>query len=126
MVFRRLEHNPDGTEFNIKFIAQGCFECEIRGNFRHYVESPAMSEWEVDHTKAFGTVNGLSHYPVDEILSLLGNGDMDIGSEVLDDMLTPAIEEDYESWLEWMQNEARNADEEEYRNNRFFQKVTGF
>lgn len=122
ITLRILDRDEDGTRFVAKFQAQGSFDCEIIGFFHHSFDIPNASSWDVDHLNNFGKVNGIEHYPVAEILSLLGNGCMDIGTEVLDDMLAPLLDDDYFKWAEWFENDARIAAEEEKANIRFYER----
>lgn len=122
---RILDRDEKGSTFSAKFNAQGCFDCEVKGYFRHSYDLPAASSWDGDFDN-FGTVNGLTQYPIDEILALLGNGCMDIGNNLLDEMISPHLDDDYSKWCEWIETEARHAEIESNLNNSFFMRQAGF
>ena len=122
ITLRILDRDIDGSFFEAKFDAQGAFDCEIKGFFRHVYDHPNSSSWEVDELNNFGKVNGIEHYPVAEILSLLGNGCMDIGTEVLDELLVPFLDDDYQPWSEFYEQEERLAAQEEKDHLAFWRK----
>lgn len=116
------DRDIDGSYFTAKFSAQGCYDCEIKGFLKHSFDDPDASTWEINN---FGTVNGITHYPADEMLSLLGNGCMDIGNGLLDDMIKPYLETDFNQWNDWFEEDGRQAEREEILNNNFYLKQVG-
>lgn len=118
----------DESDFRAELEAQGCFKVEISGTFVHR----STLHWDESKVElnAHGSVNGIPHWRISEILSLIGNGDMTIGEEVLDGYFDEPLEVDHARWADWrLEQNERAAREEKFEsacNEKFFQRSAGF
>ena len=117
------EHDDQGTEFRAKITSiQGIYDAEIGGKFRHWDDNVNASTWEPNQWAKVNT----QEYTIEDVYALLGNGDPDLGVEMLDMMLVPVMEDDHALWLEAMEQERVDAEYEYKQNVRFYERQTGF
>ena len=117
------EHDENGTEFRAKISnIQGIYDAEIGGHFNHYEDSPRASCWDVNQWAKVNT----QEYTIEDVYALLGNGDTDLGVEMLDKLIVPHLDDDHGEWLEAMETERKEEAHELAQNNRMYQRLAGF
>jgi hypothetical protein len=117
------EHGENGTEFRAKISnIQGIYDAEIGGHFNHYEDSPRASCWDVNQWAKVNT----QEYTIEDVYALLGNGDTDIGVEILDAMIVPHLDDDHGQWLEAMEKDRQESAREYAQMNRDYQRSSGF
>ena len=117
------EHDENGTEFRAKISnIQGIYDAEIGGIFKHYEDTPRASNWDVNQWAKVNT----QEFTIEDVYALLGNGDTDVGVEILDLMIVPHLDADYGAWIAAMETERKEQAYENAQNNRLYQRLSGF
>lgn len=117
------QHEENGTVFTAKISGiQGIYDAEITGFFQHWGDDINASTWD---PKPWAKVN-TQDFTIEDVYSLLGNSDTDLGVEILDEILVPVMEEDHGLWIEDCEKERQEAISEFNENTRFYARQAGF
>ena len=122
-VFSIRHRDENGSQWLLKVpSAQGAFDLEINGYFLHDSKTPKLSSWDLF---TFHKSNGMEA-TAEVIENLIGHNCRDRATEVLDNVLSPIMEADYELWLEEMEAHERGDAKESTLQNRAYEKSVGF
>jgi len=118
-----LDRDEDGATWRLSVPSvQGAFDLVIEGFFKHHSKARRASYWELFN---FHKSNGMDA-TAEQIESLLGHGCRDRANEILETILGPEMEKDFDLWEEFLESGNEAARHEEKLNNDFFRRSAGF
>jgi hypothetical protein len=93
--FKIRDRDDRGTDWTLRIPnAAGQYDIVLHGYFQHYKNRPQYSSWEL---LSRGTLNG-QEFPITDLLQTLGHGCNDRAEEILDNVLSSPMRDDFDDW----------------------------